>query len=171
MIQATGGGQYKAYFKGGELETTLVLNAGQIKKENCLACHDQTKVLKKDIEDKLMHEKHVTVKNARCFDCHQPVMHTKADLKQPTIQSYATSHLNEPTNQPKLPGCAVCHPQPHRYQRILSAGPKRPDVSKTPDFMYKARANCLACHVEKKFNAKGQMVMAASEKTFVRCHN
>ena len=170
MIQAAGGGQYKAYFKGGELKTALFLNAGQIKKENCLACHDQTKVLKKDIEDKLMHEKHVTVKNARCFDCHQPVMHTKADLEQPNILAYASSDLHTPTDQPKLPGCEVCHPKAHSYQRILSAGPKRPDVSKTPDFMYKARANCLACHVERKFNAKGQMVMAASAKTCVRCH-
>jgi hypothetical protein len=170
MIQAAGGGQYKAYFKGGELKTALVLNAGQIKKENCLACHDQTKVLKKEITDELMHQKHVTVKNARCFDCHQPVMHTKADLEQPGILAYASSGLHAPANQSELPGCSVCHPKAHSYQRILSAGPKRPDVLKTPDFMYKARANCLACHVERKFNAKGQMVMTASAKTCVRCH-
>ena len=36
--------------------------------------------------------------------------------------------------------------------------------------MYKARTNCLGCHVEKKFNAKGQMIMQASAKTCVRCH-
>jgi len=170
MIQAAGGGQYKAYFKGGELETALVLNAGQIKKENCLACHDQTKVLDKKITDELMHQKHVTVKNARCFDCHQPVMHTKADLEQPDILAYPSSDLHAPANQPEIPGCSVCHPQAHRYQRLLSAGLKRPGVSKTPDFMYKARTNCLGCHVEKTFNAKGQMVMKASAKTCVRCH-
>jgi len=170
VIQAAGGGQYEAYFKGGELKTALVLNAGQIKKENCLACHDQTKLLKKVITDELMHQKHVTVKNARCFDCHQPILHAKADLKQPVLSAYAFSDLHNPGNQPKLPGCAVCHPRAHRYQRLLSAGPKRPGISKTPDFMYKAGANCLACHMEKTFNAKGQMVMKASAKTCVRCH-
>ncbi len=170
MIRAAGGGQYEAYFKGGELKTALVLNAGQIKKENCLACHDQTKVLKKKITDELMHQKHVTVKNARCFDCHQPILHTKADLERPGILAYASSDLHAPENQPILPGCAVCHPQAHHYQRLLSAGPKRPGISKTPDFMYKARANCLACHIEKTFNAKGRMVMKASAETCVRCH-
>ncbi len=170
VIQAAGGGQYEAYFKGGELRTALVLNAGRIKKENCLACHDQTKVLKKEITDELMHQKHVTVKNARCLDCHQPILHAKADLEQPDLFAYASSDLHAPANQSKLPGCAVCHPQAHRYQRLLSAGLKRPGVSKTPDFMYKARTNCLGCHVEKTFNAKGQMVMKASAKTCVRCH-
>jgi len=170
LIQAAGGGQYEAFFKGGELKTALILNAGQIKKENCLACHDQTKFTERDINEKLMHQKHVTVKNARCLDCHQPILHTKADLDQPIIQAYADSHLNEPVNQPKLPGCAVCHPQAHRYQRLLASGPKRPGVSKTPDFMYKARTNCLGCHVEKKFNAKGQMILTASAKTCVSCH-
>jgi hypothetical protein len=170
LIQAAGGGQYEAFFKDGELKTALILNAGQIKKENCLACHDQTKFTERDINEKLMHQKHVTVKNARCLDCHQPILHTKADLDQPIIQAYADSHLNEPVNQPKLPGCAVCHPQAHRYQRLLASGPKRPGVSKTPDFMYKARTNCLGCHVEKKFNAKGQMILTASAKTCVSCH-
>jgi hypothetical protein len=170
VIQAAGGGQYEAYFQEGELKTALALNAGQIKKENCLACHDQAKVLKKEITDELMHQKHVTVKNARCLDCHQPILHAKADLEQPDILAYASLDLHTPANQPELPGCAVCHPKAHSYQRLLSAGPKLPGVSKTPDFMYKARANCLACHVERKFNAKGQMVMKASAKTCVRCH-
>ncbi len=170
LIQAAGGGQYEAYFKGGELKTALVLSAGRIKKENCLACHDQKKALKEDGNKKLMHQKHVTIKNARCLDCHQPILHAKADLDQPKIQAYASLRLNQSINQPKLPGCAACHPQPHRYQRLLAAGPKRPGVSRTPDFMFKARTNCLGCHVEKKFNAKGQVIMKASAKTCVRCH-
>jgi len=166
LIQAAGGGRYEAYFESGELKTALVMGAGRIKKENCLACHDQAKALKEDRNKKLMHQKHVTVKNARCLDCHQPILHTKADLNQPIMAAYANSDLN----QPKLPGCAACHPEPHRFQRLLAAGSKRKGVSKTPDFMYKVRTNCLGCHVEKKFTAKGQMIMKASAKTCVRCH-
>jgi hypothetical protein len=166
LIQAAGGGRYEALFEDGELKTALVLNAGQIKKENCLACHDRAKALKEDHNKKLMHQKHVTIKNARCLDCHQPILHTKADLDQPVMAAYAGSDLS----QPKLPGCEACHPQPHRYQRLLSTGPKRPEVSRTPDFMFKARTNCLGCHVEKEFNTKGQIIMKASAKTCVRCH-
>jgi hypothetical protein len=166
LIQAVGGGEYEAYFENGELKTALVLNAGQIKKENCLACHDQEKALKEGDNKELMHQKHVTIKNARCFDCHQPILHTKADLNQPINAFQVGSDLN----QPRLPGCAACHQEPHRYQRLLAAGSKRPGVSKTPDFMFKVRTNCLGCHVEKKYNAKGQMIMQASAKTCVRCH-
>ena len=166
LIQTAGGGEYEAYFESGELKTALVLNAGQIKKENCLACHDRAKVLKEDSNQKLMHQKHVTIKNARCLDCHQPILHTKADLNQPAMAAYAGSDLS----QPRLPGCAACHSEPHRYQRLLAAGPKRPGVSRTPDFMFKARTNCLGCHIEKEVNAKGQMIMKASAKTCVRCH-
>jgi len=36
--------------------------------------------------------------------------------------------------------------------------------------MFKVRTNCLGCHTEKEFNAKGQMIMQASAKTCVRCH-
>jgi hypothetical protein len=166
LIQAAGGSEYEAYFEGGELKTALLLGAGRLKKENCLACHDKNKDLKEDVNKKLMHQKHVTIKNARCFDCHQPILHTKADLNQPINAFQVRSDLN----QPRLPGCAACHPEPHRFQRLLAAGPKRPGVSKTPDFMFKAQTNCLGCHVEKKFTAKGQMIMQASAKTCVRCH-
>jgi len=153
LIQASGGADYEAYFENGELKTTLVLGAGRIKKENCLACHDKVKELKQIGNKKLMHQEHVTKKSARCFDCHQPITHAKADLNQ-AIRS----------------GCPACHPQPHRYQSLLAEGPKRKGVSKTPDFMHKARANCLGCHVEKKFTARGQIIMKASAKTCVRCH-
>jgi len=166
LIQAAGGGEYEAYFENGELKTALLLGAGRIKKENCFACHDQEKALKEGDNKELMHQKHVTIKNARCFDCHQPILHTKADLNQPFLAFQHGSDLNEP----KLPGCAACHQEPHRYQRLLAAGSKRPGVSKTPDFMFKVRTNCLGCHTEKEFNAKGQMIMQASAKTCVRCH-
>lgn len=169
LIQAAGGGEYKAYFEGNELKTALILNAGRIKKENCLACHDQEKFLKKDedeIEKELMHQKHVTIKTARCFDCHQPIRHIKADLNQPMIAYQEDQDIN----QSMLPGCAACHPEPHRYQRLLAEGPKRPEVPKTPDFMFNARTNCLGCHVEKKINDKGQMIMQASAETCVGCH-
>ncbi len=158
VIQASGGGKYEVYFEDGELKTTLVLGAGRMKKESCLSCHDQAKVLKEEKNKKLMHQKHVTSKNARCFECHRPIMHTKADLNKPMQE------------RPMLVGCEACHLESHRYQRLLASGPKREGVSKTPDFMFKARTNCLGCHVEAKLTEKGEKVMMASSKTCVLCH-
>jgi len=158
LIQASGGGKYEAHFEGGELKTTLVLGAGRMKEESCISCHDQEKLLKEQINKKLMHQKHVTDKTARCFDCHRPVMHTKADLKKPMKE------------RPMRVGCEACHLEPHRYQRLLASGPKRGEVSMTPDFMFKARTNCLGCHVEQKVTGKGAKVMTASGKTCVLCH-
>jgi len=166
LIRGAGGSEYEAYFEGGELKTTLVLRAGNIKKANCLTCHDQKKALKEDGNKKLMHQKHVTVKNARCLDCHQPILHTKADLDKAVAADTAGTGYSK-----TMPySCSACHLEPHRYQRLLAAGPKLPGVSKTPDFMYKIRTNCLGCHIEKKRTDKGQIVLRASAKTCVRCH-
>lgn len=170
LIQASAGGEYQAYFEEGELKTALVLGAGRIKTENCLACHDQAKALKEDHNKKLMHQKHVTIKSARCLDCHRPILHTKADLAKDFNEPVEVSHAKAALSQPLRESCAACHPDPHRYQRLLSAGPKREGVSKTPDFMYKARTNCLGCHVELKTTDKGQQILQASAKTCVRCH-
>jgi len=158
LIQAAGGSRYEAFFDGNELKTTLVLGAGRVKDENCLACQDQPKDLKEVGNKKLMHEKHVTIKNSRCFDCHRPIGHTKADL-------------NEPKQPPFIQDrCAICHPEPHNYQRLLIAGEKREGVTKSPDPMLKARTNCLGCHVEMGVGSKGNPVMKASGKTCVACH-
>ena len=173
VIQAAGGGQYEAFFEDGVLKTALVLGAGRTKKESCLACHNQAKALKEDHNKKLMHEKHVTVKNARCFDCHRPIQHAKAALEgidETQPQAKALNHEKIGYSQPLRESCAACHPDPHRYQRLLSAGPKRGEVSKTPDFMYKARTGCLGCHNEMKKTEKGEKVLTASGKTCVRCH-
>jgi len=158
LIQAAGGGRYEAFFEKGELKTTLVLGAGRMKNEACRACHDQAKALKEAQNQKLMHAKHVTTKNARCLECHRPIRHAKADLNRPL------------KDRPMRVGCEACHSEPHRFQRLLVSGPKLEGVSKTPDFMYKVRTNCLGCHVEQKLTEKGAKVMTASGKTCVKCH-
>jgi hypothetical protein len=166
VIRGSGGATYEAFFEKGELKTALVLNTGNIDKTSCQSCHDEQKELKEDKNKKLMHQKHVTVKNARCFDCHQPILHTKADLKKPADKGPAMLNLRQSIQY----GCASCHPEPHRYQRLLAEGAKRKDVFASPDPMYKARTNCMGCHVEKKLTKTGLKTLMASAGTCVRCH-
>lgn len=154
LIQGSREAKIEPFFEGGVLKTALFVGAGRIRAKNCANCHDQEKHLTETLEKKVMHETHVTTKNARCFDCHLPIKHRKGEVNQP------------------LPGdCAACHSDPHSYQRLLVAGPERNDVPALPDRMYQARTNCLGCHVEKDNTHKGQTVMKASAKSCIRCHS
>jgi len=171
VIQAAGGGKYEAFYENGELKTAMILGAGRIKEGNCFVCHDGAKDLKETNNKKLMHEKHVTIKNARCLDCHQPIMHAKADKERPAPGDKARSDLKK-VNHDRIvwEGCAACHPEPHRYQSLLAAGLKREGVLSSPDPMHRVRTNCFGCHTEKGLSDKGEKVLKASGTTCVRCH-
>lgn len=165
--------KYEAYFEEGILKTAMVMGAGDIKNENCLACHDQVKALKEVANKKLMHEKHVSVKNARCFDCHQVIMHKKSDINQPLVAKAddKNSQVHKPMSERFVTdSCLACHPKPHELQRRLAEGLKRKDVPATPGFHFKARATCMACHLERQFTEKGTPVLMASSKTCAGCH-
>ncbi|CAB1062661.1 hypothetical protein D1BOALGB6SA_7441 [Olavius sp. associated proteobacterium Delta 1] len=166
VIQGAGGAKYEAIFENNELKTAIVLGSGGISTQSCRSCHDEQKDLKEEKNKKLMHQKHVSVKNARCLECHQQIVHTKADLAKPADKGPALMNLKQSIQY----GCAACHPEPHRYQRLLAEGAKRKDVFASPDPMYKARTNCMGCHVEKKLTKTGLKTLMASAGTCVQCH-
>jgi len=173
VIQASGRAKYEAYFENGVLKTALVMGAGDIKNENCFACHDQAKALKEVGNKKLMHAKHVTVKNARCFDCHQVIRHKKSVSDQAVAAKAGVkkAEVQKPMSERFITdSCLACHPGPHQLQRQLAEGLKRKDVPGTPGFHFKVRATCLACHQERQFTKKGTPVLMASAKTCAGCH-
>lgn len=153
LIQAGGEVKYELVIEKGEIKNALIMGGGEIKKESCLGCHDKEKDLKEVGNKKLMHKQHVAQKNARCFDCHNTIQHQKTDFIDPI--------KNE---------CSACHPDHHSYQRLLAQGSKRKGISKTPDRMFVARANCLACHVQRAAGKKGEHVLKGSGKKCVSCH-
>lgn len=153
----SGGGQikYELVLQGNKIKNTQIMGGGLIKKESCSNCHDQAKYIKEATHRKLMHEQHVTVKNALCFDCHNVILHKKAYVEKPiTIRKE----------------CMVCHPDHHQYQELLVKGLKRKNVSQAQDPMFKAMTNCLGCHNESGIGKKGERVLKASGKTCVSCH-
>ena len=162
LVQSGTGATYSAFFENGILKTAVVYGVGQIKKENCLACHDKEKDLKQAMAMELMHERHTTDKTARCLDCHQPVVHIKAKTEERFPQD------DDPV---LLTGCRSCHPVPHYYQRVLTSGFKNPAYGRVPDSMYGTMVNCLGCHNEQITLPRGQTVLKASEKTCVSCHD
>jgi hypothetical protein len=173
VIQASGRSKYEAYFEKGVLKTAVVMGAGDIKTGNCFACHDQTKALKEVGNKKLMHEKHVSIKNARCFDCHQVIRHKKSVVDQAVAAKAGVkkTEVQKPMSERFITdSCLACHPGPHQLQRQLAEGLQRKDVPGTPGFHFKARATCLACHLERQFTKKGTPVLMASADSCAGCH-
>jgi hypothetical protein len=157
IIKGEGQISYKLTFKKGKIEEAILIGGGTIKKKACSSCHDKAKdleALDKKGHKKLMHEKHVTQKNARCFECHRTIRHKKDDVVEPITSD-----------------CKMCHPDHHRYQKLLIRGPKREDVFESPDPMLAARANCLSCHMESKKDKKGEPALKATGATCVSCHS
>ena len=134
LVQSGTGATYMAFFEKGVLKTAVVYGVGQIKKSNCLACHESSKDLNQALSMELMHQRHVTTKTARCLDCHQPVIHSKPKLE---------GRMPQEDDPVLVTGCVTCHPLPHYYQRVLTSGSKNPGQEPVPDPMYRARVNCL----------------------------
>jgi hypothetical protein len=113
----------------------MIRGKGAIKEEKCLDCHDDEEPIMKKAQDrKMMHGEHVADQNAGCFNCHEPIEHNQqADFID-------TARLQ----------CQACHPDHHKYQAILLAGPKRPGISSIPGLMSGVYTNCIACHNEEK---------------------
>ncbi len=126
---------------------------GEVRERNCLDCHDNDGPVTKEIGNKkLMHEKHVAVQNAHCFNCHEPVEHKETDF------------IDIARGQ-----CTACHPDHHRYQRMLLTGKGGTGVPTTPSLMFSVKTNCLACHKEERI-VNGELVAHGTGKTCVTCH-
>jgi len=99
----------------------IIQGKGKVEKQNCFSCHNYSfEVEKKAGEKKLMHTEHVAGQHvagqlAKCFDCHEPIQHKAAEFLDPV-------RLN----------CLTCHPDHHKYQKMLLVGDKRKGISKMP---------------------------------------
>jgi hypothetical protein len=135
----------------------LIKGSTTLKLGLCLECHhDATPELMTKIGNKkLMHEKHVNIQTARCFQCHETIEHKKS--------SYLDAAL---TN------CAACHPEPHFYTKKLLAGEgAQGSKEQYPSLMHSFGTNCLACHKSNTRDEKGNKVAKGSDKACALCHN
>jgi hypothetical protein len=99
------------------------------------------------------HEKSEEIsQSAHCFNCHEPVAHKEADFID-----VARSE------------CSICHPDHHKYQKLLLAGKEFKNIPKTPGLMYGVKTNCLACHKGNKI-VKGEEVWHGTGKACAACH-
>ena len=131
----------------------LVQGMGLVKAEGCFTCHDRSEEMEKELANKkLMHEKHVASQSAHCFNCHEPMAHKETDFIDVARRE-----------------CSTCHPDHHKYQKLMLAGKEFKNVAETPGLMYGVKTNCLACHKGNKM-VKGEEVVPGSGKACAACH-
>ena len=132
----------------------IVKGTGNVDSDQCLYCHlPDNRIMKESGNPKLMHREHVSTLNARCFDCHDPIEHKKADFME-------ASRIN----------CQACHPNHHRYQVKLLTGEMAKDVPETPGLMFEVKTNCMGCHIEADHDRKGEEEWKGTAKACVGCH-
>ncbi len=142
----------KVSCKGCHLE--IVKGRGDVNTDKCLYCHKPDNAIMGEAGNKnLMHKQHVSTLDARCFDCHEPIEHKRADFIGVTRKN-----------------CEACHPKHHIYQEMLLAGDITPDVAKSPNLMFEAKTNCMGCHIETKHDRKGEEAVKGTGKACVGCH-
>jgi len=131
----------------------LVQGKGEIKVEDCFDCHEYSgDLVEKAGNMRLMHEEHVAMQNANCFECHRPIQHREIEFMDPVREA-----------------CTICHPDHHGYQKQILIGDKRKDVMEAPGLMYDVKTNCVGCHVDEGF-VKGEKVLHGSSRACVACH-
>ena len=136
----------------------VVRGDGKVNKLKCEVCHDN--ILKPDVRTgkKILgttdHStgQHVSGQYTECADCHEPIQHNKIEFLDPVVE-----------------GCFVCHPDHHKFQKLLLLGEKRDDDSNISGLMYNAKTNCMSCHLKEEV-IDGEKVLLGSAKSCVACH-
>ncbi|MDH4027405.1 MAG: NapC/NirT family cytochrome c [Nitrospirota bacterium] len=132
----------------------LIQGTGEVKIEDCRNCHHHPELLEKAKDRKLMHEKHISEQNAKCFDCHRPILHKEFPPFDAVVRN-----------------CSECHPEPHIYQKMLLAGTGGIGIDKPyPIAHFDVKVNCLACHVEEGLDLKGRKFRRGSPQICTECH-
>jgi hypothetical protein len=132
-----------------------VAGTGEITATGCRDCHFDAAVLAKSGREhmELLHAKHVAGQQASCFDCHQPIRHKDEGDFLDLVRT----------------DCQQCHPDHHRFQKLLLTGPPRDGIPATPNPMFAVKTNCLGCHLKEGIH-RGQPFFIGSERACVACH-
>ena len=136
----------------------VIQGEGEAPKKRCYSCHNQPERLAKYGDVTFMHETHVAKRKVDCTRCHVEIKHGLKAAKARFMEY----------------NCEVCHSAIHSGPKEMFMGEGGRGVPPTPNHMFTARLDCLACHVQPQGadlgTGKDGLTLIASEKSCVGCH-
>lgn len=130
--------------------------SGRVSREKCYSCH-VSRVEKAD-DAKLVHQQHVTVKEIRCMECHEPIRH--GNVKVLSVLEVS---------------CESCHSNLHSGPKEMYLGVGAKGTPDTPSRMFAAQINCIGCHTQVTTQGGssflGQGSKSADPRACAACHD
>lgn len=130
--------------------------SGGVTKDKCYSCHVSR--VEKMGEAKLVHQQHVTVKEIRCLECHEPIRH--GSLKMISVLDVS---------------CESCHADLHAGPKEMYLGVGAKGAPDTPSRMFAAQINCIGCHTQVTSQGGvaflGQGNKVADPRACAACHD
>lgn len=102
---------------------------GRVPRERCYSCHVSR--VEMASEPKKVHQQHVTVKEIRCLECHEPIRH--GNVKVLSVLDVS---------------CESCHANLHAGAKEMYLGVGAKGAPDTPSRMFAAQINCTGCHTQ-----------------------
>src|SRR5262249_30662925 len=125
---------------------------GEVPKERCVTCHNETSRLQEYGNPDLLHRMHVTQHKVDCLNCHLELQH----VGPPRVEQKAVSP------------CVTCHATGHSPQMSLYAGIGGRGVKSIPSPMFLAGIRCEGCHLQIPGHTTD--VRRASDVSCMSCH-
>ena len=110
----------------------VVRGNGEVPKDRCLQCHNETDRLDKYNDKDLLHRKHVSEHKVDCIACHMEIQHGTPPASTRIAEAAGT--------------CSACHGRGHSVQQSMFAGIGGRGVPRMPSAMYLAGVTCEGCH-------------------------
>ncbi len=128
----------------------VVKGDGDVLRERCFTCHNETARLERYGETEFLHRMHVTEHKVECLNCHIEISH-KVPAREEVLST----------------ACQSCHSAAagHSAVRDLYRGIAGKGVTPRPAAMYLAGIRCEACHNRPRGDHQG-----ANEVSCMACH-
>ncbi len=153
---------------------------GNIEERNCYHCH--TKIPKGYQGAERMHRDHVEEHKVPCSPCHNEILHEWSDEYITNVlpernaatggeRSLSTAVVTSKTRQGVVSADTkdqepIFGKVPYLIQRELYAGKGGSGIEESPDPMYLATVNCIACHKDKDLSVNPMACNVCHEKGF-----
>jgi hypothetical protein len=150
----------KAYVDSGvqcsRCHLTVHEGEGRVSKSKCFLCHVSHADKITDVA--FVHAKHVTQKEIRCLECHEPIRH--GNIKVLSVLDVS---------------CESCHSNLHSGSKEMYLGVGARGTEDLPSRMFAAQINCTGCHTEVLSEGGtaflGQGSKKANPKACAACHD